>query len=336
MKKTIIALAFSLTLILSACNVSSSSPISCTLEHSPVPDVEVSPAPETSPSTESSSGHSFVYEYFTFEELLTEFPPTDVVIVQYVGHRPFGRTLTEFEFIVQERILGNAEDRIFVYVERPDIDIWGNEIEVSDRSDNLTFSHGTDYLLPLRKISSVYANTRENGFTLIRRTVIDLNDPSRSTMHGKELSQHSTGLDFSARSVARQEVVSYVEDLTRDNAPAREFIRSEAMEDIISGSPHVALVEIKEPLRLNDEVPPSDWMSTDIYHATIIQSLKSGFLPGDEIVVIFFADTVFPGEQHIVAIEAIREGSYWFDLSSRNSLFGINEQHEIEEILGIR
>jgi len=68
----------------------------------------------TKHSGEMGTVHNASYTYLTFEEAVTEFA-TDVVIAQYVGSRPFGNHSTEFEFIVLDRILGNAPERIFVY-----------------------------------------------------------------------------------------------------------------------------------------------------------------------------------------------------------------------------
>lgn len=274
------------------------------------------------------------YDYLSFEETLSEFPPTDVVIVQYVGHRPFGQHLTEFEFIVSERILGNAAERIFVYAENGiNANVDGSPGRVNYHPGDLTFTPGTDYLLPLRKAVSPYANTHEDGFTFIRNIVIDLKSPENSTMYSEPLALHITGLDFRRRVLPRQEIISYVEKLTRDNLPAIEPIRSEFMEDIIHGSPNVWIVEINEPLRLNSDVPHSDWMATDIYFVTVVESLKGDTETPSEQVVIFFADTVFSGEQHIVAVRPIAEGSTWHDFTSRNSLFRMDQLDEILAIL---
>jgi hypothetical protein len=48
---------------------------------------------------------------------------------------------------------------------------------------------------------------------------------------------------------------------------------------------------------------------------------------------MFFSDTVFQGEQHIVAVERISEGSSSFNFTSRNSLFSMDQLDENMEIL---
>ncbi|MCL2843602.1 MAG: hypothetical protein FWE28_09160 [Oscillospiraceae bacterium] len=115
MKKIMTMLLLLLVFLLGACNTSdSAAPSAHEEDYLSVPN-SFSEPPE----------REFEYEYFTFEETLLEFPPTDVVIAQYIGHRPFGENATEFEFIVLDRVLGNAADRIFVYAERTNATVTG-------------------------------------------------------------------------------------------------------------------------------------------------------------------------------------------------------------------
>ncbi len=318
MKRIISILMFLFVLFLSACNTPSSS--------SKLPENGLSNTPD-------SKLPDALYEYFTFEEALLEYPPTVVVIAQYVGQKPFGEYLTEYEFAVQERIINNAADRIFVYVENINAKV---EKDIVFRPEDINFDTKTEYLLPLRKLTSVYGKTHENGFVFLRNIIIDLNTPSNSIMYSESLSKHSTGLDLASKNVTRQQIISYVYELTKNNPPARTFIKSEVTEDIIEGSPYVVVVEINKPLRLRNEQDTKDWMETDIYYTTVIQTLKGDVKDGDELVVIFFADTVFPGERHIVALASTYEEGSWYHFSSRNSLFSMEQQKQIEEILGVR
>jgi len=272
------------------------------------------------------------YHYLTFEEALSEFA-TDVVIVQYVDHRPFGDNLLEFEFIVLERVLGYAADRIFVYVDPTiEADVFGSDMAVVYRPGDLTFTHGTTYMLALIGIDSPYANTRENGFTFIRNIVINLDDTASSMMYSEPLALHSESLDFDGSDVV-QEIISYAIELTYDNPPAMEVIRSQAVEDITNESPYVLVVEINEPLRLSNEQESTDWMATDIYFVTVVEALKGDINVGYEFVMIFNADTVLPGERHIIAIEELEEGIGWYRLTSRNSLFQMSQFDEITSVL---
>ena len=269
--------------------------------------------------------------WLPLEWALAEFT-TDVVIVQYVASRPFGQNLTELEFVVLERLLGNAADRIFVYGEFASA-FDDRRVATSAHIPGLgiTFCHETNYLLPLRKISSPHANTRDDGFAFINYAVFDLDNPSNSVQLGRLLSHSSTYLSFD--DISRQEIISFVAELTRDNPPAREFIRSDVIEDIITGSPYILVVEINRPLRLSTEQRTTDWGATDLYYVTAIQTLKGDFISPDGFLIIFPADAVLPGERHIVAIEPIEEGSSWYHFTSRNSLFAVEQLEYIMQIL---
>ena len=294
-------------------------------------DYQTSPTPPVVLRSEAS------FMYMTFEEAITEFA-TDVVVAQYVGSRPFGVNLTEFEFIVVDRILGYAGDRIFVYSNNNvSADVFGASESVVYMPGNLAFSYGTTYMLPLIRISRAHTNIQAEGFTFIRNIVINLDNPAMSIMYSEELSNHSAALDFSAMGHARMDVasflVSYVDKLTRYNTPSRGFINSNEIEDILYESPYVLLIEIGSPLRLSHEQASTDLMATDLFYINIIYELKGNPVITYDTVMIFVANTVSPGEQHIVAVEPITEGSSWFQLTSRNSLFSFDQLLTIEPIL---
>ncbi|MCL2367852.1 MAG: hypothetical protein FWC72_02555 [Oscillospiraceae bacterium] len=338
MKRTVLLLAVLLVLLLAACGVPSASP-----ERSEEDDYAPAPSPPAGGSVIEASS-----VYLTFEETLSSTltddetsPPfiTDMVIAQYVGHRPFGDHTTEFEFLVLDRVVGNAADRIFVYMDHMFADIRGGGWGAAYRRGALTFSPETEYLLPLIRFRSPYAKTQDEAFFFINNLVVDLHEPANSVMYGEPLSLHSTGFDFNAP-VSRYEIISYVSELTRDISPPAwepEPIRSTAMEEIIHESPYVLLVEVNEPLRLSSEQAFTDFMLTDLYLVTILRVLKGDLNVADserEFMVIFFADTVLPGEQHIVAVVPIEPGSPWFEFTSRDSLFRMDQLDEIMTILG--
>jgi len=271
-------------------------------------------------------------DYLTFDDALVQFA-TDVVIVRYIGSRPFGQNLTEFEFVVIERILGDAAERIFVYSDsNVSTHVSGIPRPVAYRPGDLTFRHETNYMLPLIAINHPHANTHEDGFRFINNIVIDLDNPLNSIMYSEPLSLHSERLDFNER-ISRNEIVSHVAELTQYNLPGRSIIRSQVIDDIVIESPFVLTVEINEPIRLSNEQLTTDWMATDIYYVTIVKVLKGDISVGREIAVIFSANSVFSGEVHTVAIEPIADGSNWFRFTSRNSLFNVNQLDKIMSII---
>ncbi|MCL2200891.1 MAG: hypothetical protein FWB75_02910 [Oscillospiraceae bacterium] len=267
----------------------------------------------------------------TFEE--TAEMATDVVIAQYVTRRPFGQNFTEFEFIVQERIFGNAADRIFVYVNHR---ISSSIMRADGTVDEPMFTDAAEYLLMLYRIDNVYSTAHEDGFWFISELVLDLSNPLRSTIYGEPLSQHSTGMNFNNRNLSREAITTYVRELTRNNTPSREPIRSNDIKDIIKASPHVLVVEINEPRRLAQYAFQSDFMlATDIFFTTVVRTLKGDREPGYVVRMVFFADTVQTGETHIIAAVPVTESNpYFYDLTSRYSLFRMDQLDEILEILG--
>ena len=272
--------------------------------------------------------------YSTFEEMLLK--STDVVIAQYIGHRPFGQNLIEFEFTVQERILGNAADRIFVYVENAYASVIGNNstgLTGFDTSD-ISFELNTTYLLALERLWGVGLVTHEDGFILLNNLIINLDAPGFSTMYNEPLSLHSTAINFNSRSLYSGDVVEFITEHTAGNPPAEDIIRSADINDIINGSPYVLVVEVNEPSRLASQQVSRDWMETDIYFVTVQQVLRGNIEVGERIRMVYLAYTVQTGNQHIIAAKRMSEGSSMFEFTSRNSLFSMEQLDELNQIIG--
>jgi len=265
-----------------------------------------------------SSGMTGLVKIFTLEEAAEL--STDVVVAKFVEERPFGEYLRELEFTVYDRIFGEAPDRIFVYVSNT---MYGGSTQ---------FSIGNEYVLLLEKLSNVYANTHEDGFIPITNIYLNLDRLTRSTIHGESLS--SSVLNFNNLFLTRDRVISHLRDITVNNIPARMYIRSNELGEIIEGSPYVAIVEIYSPFRLARQATPSDWRSTDIYMVRVEEVLEGNIEPGDLLRVIFFADTVQPGERHLVAIEPDDENHpFFYTFTSRDSLIPMYRLDEVLEIL---
>ena len=264
----------------------------------------------------SSSGSGVLastrYDW-SFESMLSY--ATDVVIVQYVGSRPFGQAMTEFEFLVTDRVLGNAPDRIFIYT------------SVRDGFLPPVVSPGINYMLPLERIGDPYAKTHEDGYIMLASIVINMDNPELSVTDEGPLSLRATSLAFDSNTTAT-EIISVVSDLTRNNPPGRSYIRSTLIDDIVHGSPNILVIEVDELWRLS--CSDSDWAATDLYYVIVLETLKGNVAVGQRLAMTFFADTVSLGEQHIVATWPISEYSPgWHDFTSRNSLFDLDQRGEI-------
>ena len=334
MKKIIIMSMVLGSLLFTACTATNGA-ISSTQEISLVQNE----SPQSSVDTQLGLGPivTMSMEYISFEEALGY--STDVVIAQYVGHRPFGRRMTEFEFVVSERILGNAADRIFVYVEQTYASVFGSDAMSSSsfNTGDISFSDNTSYLLALRRVTGVHLNTHEDGYRLTRNLVINLDAPVMSVMYNEPLSLHSTEINFNSRTLYYGDIVKFVRDMTANNPPARERVQSNDINDIIGMSPYVLVVEVGEPISLSSG--QSDWMATDIYHATVLEILKGDITCENTFrqrfeAIVFAANTVRTGERHIVALEPSCPVSMsWFRFTSNHSLFALEQLDEIRQII---
>jgi len=256
---------------------------------------------------------------------------TDIVVAEFVAQRPFGEYRTEFEFIVHDRIFGNTADTIFVYSSNIPVTIGG----VS--SDAVQFATGTRYLLPLIKIMDIYSDVHDDGFVFTTNLILDLDNPSRSTIRHEPLSLHSR-MNFNRRGLTSGRIISYVRTLPRTPFTTRNrvFITSDCLDDIITGSPYVLIVEVNNPSRLAGIAPSGERMPDDIYYTTVVEVLKGDMQVGDSLRIIFFADTVFPGETHIVSIAPSIPNStnpHFLRFTSRHSLHSPDQLDEIISII---
>jgi len=272
------------------------------------------------------------YDYLTFDEAIVKYA-TDIVVAQYVSSRPFGETLIEFEFIVSDRILGDAKDRIFVYFNTfISSEVVSMNNETRHIPKELRLKEGVNYLVPLMRIIHPHANTHDDGYVFIRNIVVNLDQINESTMYGEPLSQHTTGFVINNRT-SKDAFIEYVESLTVENETIPGMIKSTDLEVIVNASPYILLIEIAEPLRLSHEQVFHDWWSDDLYYVDIIYSFKGNTHSDHDIVVSFAPDTVFTGDRVIVAVDRISKGSSWFRFTSTNSLISEQLSEEIISIL---
>jgi len=262
----------------------------------------------------------------TFESVIER--ATDVVVAEFVARRPFGLRASEYEFIVHDRIIGNAADTIFVYI------IY-DEMQHRFVDPNLQFSTDTQYLLALIKDNNIYSTLHYDGFLFVNDLILDLNNPSRSTMHNQPLSLFSQ-MNFDSVGLTSEHIISYVRTLPNNphHRVDRVFITTDNLRDIITGSPYVLVVEITEPISMSSDFPHrADIIFTDIYLTTVVEVLKGDLRVGDLVDIIFFGDTVFPGETHIVSVAPSSGSPYFQVFTSSHSLHSLDQRDEIMAII---
>ena len=282
---------------------------------------------ETPSSAENSEvSVMMLKKYMTFEEALLL--SSNVVVAQYVGYRNFGDETIEFEFAVLESVLGDSADRIFVYARNANESIMARTSIDLYNNTELNFRVGGQYLLVLRRIWSPHRKVQENGYNIVSNIVIDLENPQNSSMYNEPLYLHSE-LDFRRGRLSEAQIIDYVREITKNNPPPVEYVMSSCVTEIVEGSDYILLIEVNE-LR---SMARTDIQHTDIFYCTVVQVIKGALEPGFELAMVFLADTVRPGEQHIIAVRRVGEGSSMFKFTSRYSLFEIEQFDEIMAVL---
>ena len=107
------------------------------------------------------------------------------------------------------------------------------------------------------------------------------------------------------------------------------FIESEKMADVIVGSSDVIRIKIGEW----DFGGNGLFFQNDGYYCTVIETLKGAVKIDSEIVMIFFYNTVKPGQEYIVAVMEMEPDTNWYIFTSRNSLFRLDQKEEIMEYI---
>lgn len=276
--------------------------------------------------------------YYTFEGALSE--ATDVVVAQYIGSKKFGKQHIEHEFLVSERIYGEAPDTVRIHTAR-DLDI---EVFLSGEEDGgypvapynekgIEFEKGVNYLLVLKKSDSNAVYKHTIPYIMVGDIMIDVDKIAESRMYYNEpINNHTEGIKFT-ESLTREELTEYIASITVNNVGdgfIRVYLESDRLEDIVNDSPNIIKVKIGEL----ESKTRSDIFDIDFYECTVVETLKGDIKVGAKITIIFFANTVKTGKEYIVATYQIKDSdgnirSTSHRLTSKKSLFKLNQYEEI-------
>ena len=273
------------------------------------------------------------YEYLNLEETI-EAHASNIVVAQFIGRAQTNEYVATYEFAVQENIFGEAEERIFVYhLLGMDVATQDETRTISFGGDYLGFETGVDYLLPLLRINDPYSEM-DGGFMLLANMVLNLTNPTESEIYGEPLYYHSEYINENnlEGGGAATFLLGYIESIAEgmDEPEINPLTSNSSMDEILLNSPNVLAVEIGTAYAL---AQPGGL--TDIYYVTVLESLYGGIPGGSQLIVSFFAGTVHPGEQVVVATVGICGDNIWHDFSSRNSLFSMDQLDEIRRVLSV-
>ncbi len=272
------------------------------------------------------SGSSALYPYRTFEEA---FDYVDTVVKAKIkGSYNFSKRYDKFTFEVTEVVSGVAGDTIDVYASDLKGHFFANGHSVNFYENGVTFNEGDEYLLLLAMNSDVYAKV--NPMYLLRfATTINLDNLPKSKMYSEPLELHAKGIDVNT--CTKEEMVDYVIELVGDNKP-KLLSSAETLEEITNEAYDLVHIKVKSLSSDGNSVLSDDAIkATDIMYCEVIESLKGkGSEYEKEVEIIFFDDTVKPGEEYIVAIDDFEKGDAYLRFLTPNSLRPVSEKAEIK------
>ena len=179
---------------------------------------------------------------------------------------------------------------------------------------------GTEYYLILVKRSNVYKNSiNYSDFSGV--VYIPSDDIINAKYYGSPLVEHTDGQSI----CNEKELVDYLESLIEKRDPIRkrgigpEFFSDTDMETIVKKSEIVLKIRVGLLVRKTEIVA--------VHECTVISELK-GNVEEDLVKIYFFPDTVYTGEEYILALTRIDSG--YFVFTSPNSLFSVDDIDEIQ------
>ena len=162
--------------------------------------------------------------------------------------------------------------------------------------------------------------------------VINLDDIPKSEMYNEPLALHAKGIDVNT--CTKEEIIDYVLELVGDNKPTL-LSDAETLEEITKEAYDLVHIKVKS-LSGDGNSPLSDdaIMATDIMYCEVIESLKGKGSEYEKVVeIVFFDDTVKPGEEYIVALDAFEKGTAYLCFLTPDSLRPISEKAEIKSYI---
>lgn len=279
------------------------------------------------PATTTQQTFSTIYfqdEYFTFEHACRS--AESIVIGKFIDYAPSVGDYWVLEFEVIDTIFGKASDTIQIYLH-------GTKSTYHDSvtNKNYTFSpkdagfylQGT-YLIPLKIVDDVY---QDFPYAYpIGCALVDINDISKSEMYGRYIQQHATGINFSDSTA--EDIIEYVKELSANNTHHSAPLESDNLEEIVNASEKIAHIKVEDFVKRTD----ATFFDIEFYKCTVVENLKGEFEKNSEITVVFFSETVVPGEEYIVML-APGGAAIHQRFSSKNSLRSISEKSLIKSLL---
>lgn len=181
---------------------------------------------------------------------------------------------------------------------------------------NTDYEVGDSYIFILQHVKNVY----EEFYMIVSDAHIPMDEASNSTV----LSMRPEGIDNCAEYVDTYEFKSLK---GKGHELSIDYINSEKMEDIVSDSKYVVVVEPQELYRTTEVV--------DVYSCSVKEVMKGDLTTDEkgEIIIPFFKSSVEKGKTYIVSLNSDAEDTIIYTLSSKNSVMEKGKMKEIKNIL---
>ena len=266
----------------------------------------------------------------SFEELLNDV--TDVIAVKHSGSI-LKNGIYYHSFSVIKSVRGNPTEESITVSHIGDSDnIRIDDIE-KDVSNNEQFKKGCKYLLLIKRRADAFSET--DNFELVEKSLIIpldenetayLND-NDSLIYGKPLKKYISKETQNAFSDKTLE--AYVAELVKNNPLLiydNGFIKETDVKSVISGSQYIFRISLEhEGIKsFNGDRTTYDCKIKLVYKGEFKESIVSVILPSDKVEI---------GKEYIVAVNLVADSHDLFKISSRNSIFSIEDEDLIREVL---
>lgn len=262
-------------------------------------------------------------EYFTFEELLKL--STDIIVGEFVKQYK-SDFYTVYEFSVITRLLGEGSSEV-IHVYEDGFNCYIPEKGISFNSELTQYIVGEQYLLITERSVSVY--NEHDKYLVLGGLYFPLGSLSDSKVYGQSVSEHTKAFntDLNNDSASLEALLDFIKSEIRGNTTKPsgiEYIEQTQMSDVLELSTYVVKIKL-ESIKI-------DTTARSTYNCTIINDYKNN-LCQKSICVVFNKGTVQTGETYIVALEALNDNMVYFVLSSKNSMWSVEEESLIVSVL---
>ncbi|MFA5675278.1 MAG: hypothetical protein WDA65_02035 [Christensenellales bacterium] len=253
--------------------------------------------------------------YLTLEEAIDQ---SYCVVKAKLNSINEGKTRREYNFTLEETIIGNMDEVHFI-VDEGYADYSVESTDTTYSTNKTDYEVGKEYILVLYKIASVY-NGRDK-YMIVGDVFVKLDDSDNIAeyrrYHQKEESPYKTA----------KELLNYARTVTDDSKErfvyGIPFTRSSKIPDIVDASQYIVKAVVSE---IESEDPNSN---RDTYICEVTDILRG--TTKDKINIVLFKNTVSIGKEYLFLLNKATEYSLTYTLSSVYSVVDLEKEISVAE-----